>query len=142
MRVVDEYVALRVLNGDWPTELPEDVLGLPWTRHWRLLSSLALPGSGRISRRLNEMSEAGRQAIRQPHPDLLKVLDDPRATAHLAADLLALTGPTSMLIIEALAVAIRHTSPLYVGDSQNAVGAMATHAASLHVEIVVADRRA
>jgi hypothetical protein len=39
LRVVDEYVALRVLFGDWPAEIPHDVLGLTYTRHWRLLST-------------------------------------------------------------------------------------------------------
>jgi len=38
MRIVDEYVALRVLFGDWPAEVPHDVLGLTYTRHWRLAS--------------------------------------------------------------------------------------------------------
>lgn len=40
MRVVDEYVALRVLAGDWPAEIPHDVLGLTYARHWRLLSAI------------------------------------------------------------------------------------------------------
>jgi hypothetical protein len=52
MRVVDEYVALRVLAGDWPTEIQHDVLGLTYARHWRLLSAMATPGVGRISRGL------------------------------------------------------------------------------------------
>lgn len=34
MRVVDEYVALRVVRGDWPDELPKELLAEanPW-RH-------------------------------------------------------------------------------------------------------------
>lgn len=37
MRIVDEYVVLRALAGDWPADLPHDLLGLTYARHWRLL---------------------------------------------------------------------------------------------------------
>lgn len=73
--------------------------------------------------------------MRRPHPDLLEVLD-PRATSLLAADLLETIGPTSMLIAETLAAAIRFQSEIYVGDPQNALGPMQKHARALGVEIV------
>jgi hypothetical protein len=136
MRIVDEYVALRVLFGDWPAEVPHDVLGLTYTRHWRLLSTLAAPGGGRISRILASFSAEDRELVRRPHPDLLEVLD-PRATSLLAADLLETIGPTSMLIAETLAAALRLQSPLYFGDTQNTIGPMRTHAQALGVEIVI-----
>lgn len=136
MRVVDEYVALRVLAGDWPAEIPHDVLGLTYTRHWRLLSALAIPTFGRISRGLAALSGDDRERLRRPHPDLLQVLD-PRDTSLLAADLLETIGPTSMLIAETLAAAIRFQSKVYVGDPQNAVGPMRKHARTLGVDIVI-----
>ena len=40
MIVIDEYIAARVVGGDWPDDLPDDDLGLPATRHWRLLQAL------------------------------------------------------------------------------------------------------
>lgn len=134
MRVIDEYVALRVLAGDWPAEIPHNVLGLTYTRHWRLLSAMATPTLGRISRGLAALSGEDRERLRRPHPDLLEVLD-PRATSLLAADLLETIGSTSMLIAETLAAAIRFQSDVYVGDPQNAVGPLRKHARALGVEI-------
>jgi hypothetical protein len=136
MRVVDEYVALRALFGDWPAEIPHDVLGLTYTRHWRLLSAMAVPTAGRISRGLAALGAEDRELVRRPHPDLLEVLD-PRATSLLAADLLETIGPTSMLIAETLAAAIHFQSELYFGDPQNAVGPMRKHAGVLGVDIVI-----
>ena len=136
MRVVDEYVALRVLFGDWPAEIPHDVGGLTYTRHWRLLSTMANPTGGRISRALAALSSQDRELIRRPHPDLLEVLD-PRATSLLAADLLETIGPTSILIAETLAAAIRFQSDLYFGDPQNAVGPIREHARVFGLKIIV-----
>jgi hypothetical protein len=136
VRIVDEYVALRALVGDWPAEIPRDLLGLTYARHWRLLSALAVPGRGRISRRLSALSNDDREAIRRPHPDLVEVLD-PRATSVLAADLLQSIGPTSVLIAETLAAAIHHRSEISVGDPQNAAGTMAQHADRLGVTLTI-----
>lgn len=36
-------------SGDWPAEIPHDVVGLTYTRRWRLLSTMANPTGGRIS---------------------------------------------------------------------------------------------
>jgi hypothetical protein len=41
MTEIDEYLAVRVLGGDWPDALPDDELVvLPSNRHWRLLQAL------------------------------------------------------------------------------------------------------
>jgi hypothetical protein len=112
LRGVDEYVALRVVFGDWPAEIPHDVLGLTYTRHWRLLSTMANPTGGRISRALAALSSQDRELIRRPHPDLLEVLD-PRA-------------------------AIRFQWDLYFGDPQNAVGPIREHAGVFGLNIIVA----
>jgi hypothetical protein len=137
MRIVDEYMALRVLRGDWPPEVPEALLGLTYTRHWRLLSAMSAPTDGRISQQLAGLSPEGREAVRRPHPDLIEVLD-PRVTSLLAADLLETTGPTSMLIVETLAAAVHYRSAIYFGDERNAAGQMAEHAQRLGVEITIA----
>lgn len=50
-----------MLFGDWPAEIPHDVLGLTYTRHWRLLSAVALPTAGRISRGLAALSGEDRE---------------------------------------------------------------------------------
>jgi hypothetical protein len=136
VRIVDEYTVVRVLIGDWPTEVPRDLLGLTYTRHWRLLSALAVPTRGRISRQLESLSREGREAIRRPHPELVEVLD-PRPTSVLAAELLRTVGPTSVLIAETLAAAIHHRSEVFFGDPQNAGGAMAQHAETLGVTVTV-----
>jgi hypothetical protein len=115
---------------------PHNLLGLTYTRHWRLFSALALPTTGRISRSLAALSHQDRELIRRPHPDLLEVLD-PRATSVLAAELLETIGPTSMLIAETLAAAIHLQSDLYFGDSQNAMRAIDEHAATLGVSVVI-----
>ncbi|HEY0397536.1 MAG TPA: hypothetical protein VGF00_04075, partial [Acidimicrobiia bacterium] len=57
-----------MLFGDWPAEIPHDVLGLTYTRHWRLLSTMANPTGGRISRALAALSSEDRELIRRPHP--------------------------------------------------------------------------
>lgn len=127
---------MRVLIGDWPPEIPRDLLGLTYTRHWRLLSSLSVPSHGRISRQLGGLSREGREAIRRPHPELVEVLD-PRATSLLAAELLRTLGPTSMLIAETLAAAVHHRSEFFVGDPQNAAGKMSEDALALGVEVII-----
>lgn len=53
MIVTDEYLAVRVLGGDWPDGLPDDEdLGLPAGCHWRLLQRVHNPGPGRLSQLL------------------------------------------------------------------------------------------
>lgn len=45
MLIVDEYLAVRVLVGAWPDELPQDEpLALPAYRHYRLLQRIHQPG--------------------------------------------------------------------------------------------------
>lgn len=48
MIVVDEYLAVRVFGGDWPTGLPNDELALPASRHWRLLQALHCSRGGQL----------------------------------------------------------------------------------------------
>ena len=51
MIVVDEYIAVRVLRGRWPTGLPDDEdLALPASAHWRLLQAVHGDRGGQLRR--------------------------------------------------------------------------------------------
>ena len=92
MIVIDEYLAVRVVGGAWPEGLPDDEdLALPASRHWRLLQRVHAPGDGQLSQILAQLSEAGRDGIRHPHPEVLAVLD-PRPLLDDAAALAARYG--------------------------------------------------
>jgi len=40
--VVDEYIVLRVLVGSGEVDgLPDEIMGLTYLRHWRLVSTIA-----------------------------------------------------------------------------------------------------
>jgi hypothetical protein len=50
MIVIDEYLLVRVVLGQWPVDVPHsEELILPLSRHWRLLQALHGPGTGRLS---------------------------------------------------------------------------------------------
>jgi hypothetical protein len=50
MIVIDEYLLVGVLLGDWPDAIPDsEDLALPLSRHWRLLQALHGAGSGQLS---------------------------------------------------------------------------------------------
>jgi len=91
--VLDEYLAVRVLFGHWPAELPDDELALTASRHWRLLQALHSPRGGQLSRVLSQLSEPDRAAERWPHPEVLRILD-PRPMLDEAAALAARFGGT------------------------------------------------
>ena len=53
MIVIDEYVALRVLDPAWDNPVLDERMILPYTRHWRLISAIAAPtAAGQLSARL------------------------------------------------------------------------------------------
>ena len=60
--MIDEYLAVRVIGGDWPDGLADDELALPATRHWRLLQRVHTPGTGQLSQLLAEL----RQHLQKP----------------------------------------------------------------------------
>lgn len=117
MIVIDEYLAVRVLLAPWPEGLPDDDLGLPTTRHWRLLQALHGARGGRLSRLLDELSPAGRDSLRHPHPEVLQVLD-PRPLLDTAAAIAARYGGTGLLVAETLAVGLSQGA-LWFGTEQN-----------------------
>ena len=74
MLVIDEYLAVDVVLGDWPTGLPDDdTLVLPASRHFRLLQRIHGPGTGQLTGILDRLSSAGRDSLRHPHPEVLHI---------------------------------------------------------------------
>lgn len=140
MKVVDEYIALRLLDLEWESELLDERLTLPYSRHWRLLSALSAPSQtqGQLSRRLQSLSDDAIDFIRRPHPDVLYI-PDPRDHALLAADLLQVTGASSLMFAETLAACVAHESAFHCGASRNAIGQLAERAGLIGVEIKIED---
>lgn len=65
MLVIDEYLAMRVLVGARPDELPDDEpLALPAYRHYWLLQRVHQPGTGQLS----APAGRGRPASHPPTP--------------------------------------------------------------------------
>jgi len=133
--VIDEYIAARVVGGDWPDELPDDELGLPASRHWRLLRALHGGRGGQLTRILDPLSPAGRDGIRHPHPEVLQVLD-PRPLLDDAAILAARFGGTGLLTAEALAAGLAH-GQLWFGIPANVGRFLAPAATELGIAIRV-----
>lgn len=118
MIVIDEYLAVRVVGGAWPEGLPDDEdLTLPASRHWRLLQRVHAPADGQLSQILAQLSDAGRDGIRHPHPEVLGVLD-PRPLLDDAAALAARYGG-GLLIAETLAAGLLHGRKLFFGTPAN-----------------------
>jgi hypothetical protein len=132
--VIDEYLAVRVLGGDWPVGLPDDELGLPASRHWRLWLRVHSPSSGQLSRLLAALPGDDTGVIRHPHPDVLQVLH-PRPLLDDAAAIAARLRTSGLLIAETLGVAFG--GQLWFGLDAN-VGRLVARAApelgiSVHV---------
>ncbi len=136
MIVVDEYLAVRVVGGAWPEGLPDDEdLGLPASRHWRLLQRVHAPGDGQLSAILARLSDAGRDGIRHPHPEVLGVLD-PRPLLDDAAALAARYGG-GLLIAETLAAGLLHGRRLFFGTQANVGRPLASAAPELGIAVHV-----
>ncbi|MDQ6784770.1 MAG: hypothetical protein M3063_15320 [Actinomycetota bacterium] len=127
MIVIDEYLAVRVLGGDWPEALPDDELGLPASRHWRLLQRVHDRSAGQLSQLLSGLPEGDLEVVRWPHPEVLTVLD-PRPLLDEAAAVAARFGGTGLLIAETLAAGLAYGRQLWFGVPAN-VGRLLQHAA-------------
>jgi hypothetical protein len=134
--VIDEYLALRVLGGDWPAALPDDDdLGLPASRHWRLLQRVHAPSGGQLSQRLAALPERDLAVVRHPHPEVLQVLD-PRPLLDDAAALAARYGG-GLLAAETLAAGLLHSRALWFGTDANVGRFLARAADELGIAIHV-----
>ena len=126
--MIDEYLAVRVVGGQWPEGLPDDEdLVLPISRHWRLLQRIHRPSDGQLSQLLMTLSPAGQDGIRYPHPEVLQILD-PRPLLDEAAQLGA-RFRGGWLINETLAAGLHHRRALWFGTERN-VGRTLRSAAS------------
>lgn len=136
MTIIDEYLAVRVVGRAWPEGLPDDEdLALPASRHWRLLQRVHAPGDGQLSQILAQLSDAGRDAIRHPHPQVLAVLD-PRPVLDDAAALAARYGG-GLLIAESLAAGLIHGRALWFGTPANVGRHLAGAAEDLGIAVHV-----
>jgi hypothetical protein len=137
MLVIDEYLAVDVVRGEWPEGLPdEEVLGLTATRHYRLLQRIHDPGSGRLSTILAHLSEAGRETIRNPHPEVLQVLD-PRPLLDEAASIGAVYRTGGLLVTETLAAALAYGRALHFGTEANVGRRLAEIAHDLGISVYI-----
>lgn len=136
MLVVDEYLALRVLIGDLPTEIdPDESFGLPAYRHYRLLQRIHAPGTGQLSSLLNDNDLA---AIRRPHPEVLQILD-PRPLLDDAAAIGAAYNAAGLLNGETLAAGLAHGRQLWFGSRRNIGKRLTEIAEDLQIAIHVSE---
>jgi len=114
--VIDEYLAVHVVLGDWPAGLPDDDLALPAARHFRLLQRIHQPGGGQLTATLKRLSPTGRQAMRYPHPEVLQVLD-PRPLLDEAASIGDRYRTGGLLIFETLAAGLTYGHQLWLAPN-------------------------
>lgn len=138
MLVIDEYLAVRVLGGGWPPGMPDDDLGLPASRHWRLLQRVHGPGGGQLSGLLGALPGGDLTVVRFPHPEVLQVLD-PRPLLDSAASIAARYGAGGLLIAETLAAGLAHGRQLWFGLERNIGRSLASIAGELGITINVAN---
>jgi hypothetical protein len=134
--VIDEYLAVRVIGGDWPDGLPDDELALPATRHWRLLQRVHTPGTGQLSRLLAALPGGDLDVVRFPHPEVLQVLD-PRPLLDSAAAISARYAAGGLLVAETLAAGLAHGRQLWFGAERNVGQALRRIAADVGMDIHV-----
>lgn len=140
MRVIDEYLAIQALSGDWPPGLPDDdVLALPNYVHWRLLAALDAGRGGQLSRAMDSLSPSTREAIREPDPYLVTILD-PRPLMVRAAQINARFGGGGLLVCETAAAAIDHGNELWFGRAQNVGRRLLDIARAMGIEVHILER--
>lgn len=139
MLVIDEYLAVDVVLGDWPAGLPDDdTLVLPASRQFRLLQRIHNPGTGQLTGILDRLSPAGRDSLRHPHPEVLHILD-PRPLLDEAASIGARYGTGGLLVTETLAAGLAYGHQLWFGTPRNVGRRLAEIAGELHVSVHVAE---
>lgn len=137
--MIDEYLAVDVALGDWPTGLPDDeALLLPASRHFRLLQRIHQPSGGQLTATLSRLGDTDRQALRNPHPEVLQILD-PRPLLDEAARIGARYHTGGLLICETLAAGLLHGRQLWFGTRRNIGDRLATIAHDLDITIHLAE---
>ena len=140
MLVIDEYLAVRVLGGNWPADLPDDDLALPASRHWRLLQRIHNPAGGQLSELLASLPQSDLSVVRFPHPEILQILD-PRPLLDVAAQIAGRHHAGGLLIAETLAAGLAHGHQLWFGLERNIGPTLTTIAGQLDISVHLADRR-
>lgn len=136
--MIDEYLAVDVMLGDWPAGLPDDdAIALPAARHFRLLQRIHQPGTGQLTGILHRLPDTDRQAIRHPHPEVLQVLD-PRPLLDEAAAIGARYRTGGLLLVETLAAGLVYGDQLWFGTERNIGDRLATIAADLGIAVHLA----
>ncbi len=136
MLVIDEYLAVRVLVGARPDQLPDDEpLAMPAYRHYRLLQRIHQPGTGQLS---GLLADGDQQAIRRPHPEVLQILD-PRPLLDEAAAIGARYRAAGLLIGETLAAGLSYGHQLWFGTERNIGARLAEIADDLHINVHIAE---
>ena len=139
MLVIDEYLAVDVTLGDWPAGLPDDeALWLPASRHFRLLQRVHQPSGGQLTTSLTRLPEADRHALRNPHPEVLQILD-PRPLLDEAARIGARYSTGGLLVCESLAAGLLHGRQLWFGTARNVGVRLAEVVEDLDIAIHIAD---
>jgi class 3 adenylate cyclase len=137
--VIDEYLAIEVLVGDWPPALPDDEpFALPASRHFRLLQRIHQPSGGQLSSALERLSPAGRLAVRNPHPEVFQVLD-PRPLLDDAARIGARYATGGLLIVETLAAGLSYGKTLWFGKEANIGRRLAEIARDLGIAVQLSE---
>jgi hypothetical protein len=101
-----------------------------------LLQRIHQPGTGRLSQILAGLSDAGRDAIRRPHSDIIEVLD-PRPLLDQAAQIGARYRTRGLLFTETLAAGLIHGRQLFFGVEDNVGNRFAAVANDLGIAITV-----
>jgi len=136
--VIDEYLAVDVLLGDWPAALSDDdTLVLPTTRHFRLLQRVHNPGTRQLTGILDRLSATGRDSLRHPHPEVLQILD-PRPLLDEAASIGARYRTGGLLMVETLAAGLAYGHQLWFGTQRNVGRRLAEIAAEFNITINLA----
>jgi hypothetical protein len=135
--VIDEYLAVRVLGGGWPDELPDDELALPASR--RLLQRVHGAATGQLSRLLANLPGGDLGVVRWPHPEVLQIIDS-RPLLDEAAAIAARYNGTGLLIAETLAAGLAYGRQLYFGTERNVGPLLARAAGELGIGVHVTAR--
>lgn len=137
MLVIDEYLAVTVLLGDWPAGLPDDDnLLLPASRHFRLLQRIHQPSGGQLTTVLARLPEPDREAVRHPHPEVLQIID-PRPLLDEAASIGARYATGGLLTLETLAAGRTFGHQLWFGTERNVGKTLSRIAGDLHIDVHV-----
>lgn len=139
MLVVDEYLAVVIVLGDWPVGFPDnDLAVLPASRHFRLLQRIHQPGTGQLTGILEQLTPAGRDSLRSPHPEVLQIID-PRPLLDEAAAIGARYRTGGLLVTETLAAGLTYGHELWFGRARNVGRRLAEIADDLNIAIHLTD---